>query len=311
MLRLSLGRRSFLGAALALSAALLPIFPSHAEPLTIEHARGKTELPDRPQTVITFDLATLDTLDTLGIPVAGVPTVNMPAYLAKYEGDETPKIGSMFEPDFEAVNALQPDLIVVAGRSAPQFDALSKIAPTIDLSTDAKNLVGSAERNIRALGAAFGKEQEAETKLAALDDSIKALREKTADAGRGLIVLTTGNRMSVFGPGSRFGVLHSEFGVTPAAPDLETANHGEAASNEFLLETNPDWLFVIDRDAAIGRGAAAALLDNELVHRTEAWKNDHVVYLDPARWYLVGGGLTGLQATVDQIDQAMTPTTSN
>lgn len=298
-----------LAAALVLGLAL--IAPAEAEPISVEHARGTTELAAPPKTVVTFDLASLDTLDALGIAVAGVPVIAMPAYLARYADDATPKIGSLFEPDFEAVNALQPDLVIVASRSAPQFEALSRIAPVIDLTLDPADTIGSAERNIRTLAGIFGKSPEAEAALARLDGSIADLKAETAKAGRGLIVLATGNRMSAFGPGSRFGVLHSEFGVAPADPKLATAIHGEAVSNEYILETNPDWLFVIDRDAAIGQGTAAALLDNELVRGTTAWRKGQVVYLDPARWYLAGGGLTALQASVNQLAEAMKPKAGN
>jgi iron complex transport system substrate-binding protein len=47
------------------------------------------------------------------------------------------------------------------------------------------------------------------------------------------------------------------------------------------------------------------VLDNELVAQTTAWRNGQVVYLDPVNWYLVGGGLTALQASVDQIAKAV------
>ena len=302
-------------AALRLAAALLlglaVIAPARAEPIRVEHAQGVTELPAPPKTVATFDLASLDTLDALGIPVAGVPVTAMPASLARYADAATPKIGSLFEPDFEAVNALQPDLVIVASRSAPQFEALSRIAPVIDLTLDPADTIGSAERNIRTLAGIFGKSPEAEAALARLDGSIEALRAEAAKAGTGLIVMATGNRLSAYGPGSRFGVLHSEFGVAPADPKLASAIHGEAVSNEYILETDPDWLFVIDRDAAIGQGSAAALLDNDLVRRTKAWQKGQVVTLDSANWYLVGGGLSALQASVDQLTAAMAPKPAN
>jgi iron complex transport system substrate-binding protein len=46
------------------------------------------------------------------------------------------------------------------------------------------------------------------------------------------------------------------------------------------------------------------LLNNPLVARTTAWQKQRVVYLDPARWYLVAGGLPSLQANLDQITAA-------
>ncbi len=120
------------------------------------------------------------------------------------------------------------------------------------------------------------------------------------------MILTSGGKISAYGPGSRFGVLHDSFGVEPAAPDLSVGNHGQPVSSEFILETNPDWLFVLDRDAAIGREGTSAkqLLDNELVRQTNARKNDQVVYLNAQNWYLVGGGLGALHNTIQQLSAA-------
>lgn len=273
------------------------------ETVSVEDARGTQEVPLKPQTVVVFDMASLDTLGALGVEVAGVPQVALPDYLQPFA--EVEKVGSLFEPDLEAVNALQPDLIIVGGRSGPKAEALSAIAPTLDMTVDQQHFVASAEKNVKTLATVFGKEAQADTALEKLDASIEGLRAKADKAGSALIVLTTGNKMSAYGKGSRFGVLHDTFGFQPADPNLAVANHGEAISFEYIAETNPDWLFVIDRDAAIGRGAAAAMLDNELVGGTKAWKGGQVVYLTPANWYLIGGGLQAMQQNVDQITQAL------
>ena len=76
-------------------------------------------------------------------------------------------------------------------------------------------------------------------------------------------------------------------------------------SFEFILEANPDWLFVIDRDAATGTGASKAILDNELVQQTTAWKSGQVVYVDPVRSYVVNGGLPAFTALVEQVGTAL------
>lgn len=288
------------GLALAFAA------PGHA--LTVTHAQGEIEIDGVPQTVLVFDLASLDTLDALGVTVDGIPGGTLPPSLQHYATSDVARIGTVFEPDFEVVAAEKPDLIIVGGRSSAKHGELSRIAPTIDLSTDRTDYIASARRNIETLGEIFGKQQEAAEKLAALDSSIEQLRDAGAEAGRVLVLLTTGGRMSAHGPGSRFGVIYNEYGLTPAVEGLDTGNHGQAMSNEFILETNPDWIFVVDRDAAIGRegNSAAQVLDNELVRQTTAWQNDQVVFLDPVSWYLVGGGLTAMQTSVDQIFQALT-----
>ncbi|MCG7393194.1 siderophore ABC transporter substrate-binding protein [Microvirga sp. ACRRW] len=277
-----------------------------AQDLKIQHAKGETTVPAKPKKVLAFDLASLDTLNVLGVEVSGVPTARFPEYLAKYGSDQYEKVGTLFEPDFEAVNAARPDLIIIGGRSSAKYDALAKIAPTIDMTVDPKDYVGSVKRNVQTLAKIFDKQAEADSQLATLERSMAALRQEAAKAGKGLLVLTTGGKMSAYGPGSRFGLLHGEFGVVPAVEGLATTNHGQAVSAEFILKTNPDWLFVIDRDMATGRaeGAAKKVLDNDLVAQTTAWKNNQIVYLDPVNWYLIGGGLTAIQASLDQISKA-------
>jgi iron complex transport system substrate-binding protein len=281
---------------------------SQAQDLKVQHSKGETTVPAKPKKVLALDMASLDTLNTLGVEVAGVPTARFPEYLAKYGSDKYQKVGTLFEPDYEAVNATEPDLIIVGGRSSAKYGDLAKIAPTIDLTVDPKDFMGSMKRNVQLLGKIFDKQAEADAQLAKLETSMAALRQETAKAGKGLLVLTTGGKMSAYGPGSRFGILHGEFGVVPAVEGLATTNHGQAVTAEFILKTNPDWLFVIDRDVVAGRGgdgAAKKVLDNELVAKTTAWSKGQVVYLDPVNWYLVGGGLTALQASVDQIAKAV------
>lgn len=285
------------------TAAILFANAALAGEITVKHAQGETKLPDVPQKVITFDLSSLDTLDTLGVKVLGVPTIKKQDYLTKYDGDDYIRVGTLFEPDYEAVNAAEPDLIIVAGRSAAKYPELAKIAPTIDLTADAKDFINSSEENVRKLAAIFSKDKEAEVALARLNAKKDKLKGLTANAGTGLLVLTTGGKISAYGPGSRFGVLYDEMGVKPAADDIKPGGHGQPISFEYILEKNPDWLYVIDRDAAIGREGVAAekFLDNAVVGQTDAWKNKQVIYLDGSAWYLNASGLTSMEKIVDQL----------
>lgn len=293
-------------AILAVVFALAMAGPAFADPIVVRHAQGETVLPGPPKTVLVFDLAALDTLDALGVDIAGVPGSNIPDYLEKYRGAGYAKIGSLFEPDYEAVHAARPDLIIIGGRSAPQYEALSKIAPTIDLTLAPQGFLDGARRNVGLLGEIFGKQKEAAAQLAGLDEAIAALREKAQGAGRALIVMTNGGRITAYGRGSRFGWVH-DIGLEPAVSEVTAATHGEAISYEFLLETNPDWLIVIDRDAAVGHAGAAArrTLDNELVAATAAARKGQILYVDTARWYLVGGGLAAMRAMVDELAAAL------
>ncbi|MFH6787126.1 MULTISPECIES: siderophore ABC transporter substrate-binding protein [Methylobacterium] len=281
--------------------------PLAAAEITVRHASGQTVLPAPPKKIVVFDLAALDTLDALGIPVLGVPGGAKPPSLAQYDASRYRRMGTLWEPDYEALNEAGPDLIVVGGRSGPRYAALSRLAPTIDLSSDPADPLGSELRNIRTLARLFGKEAEAEARIARIESTIATIHDKAGKAGTALFVLSTGGRLSAFGRGSRFGLLHGALGFRPAAPDLDAGIHGQPVSFEFIAKTDPDWLFVLDRDAAIGaRGQPARqLLDNELVRQTKAWREGRVVYVDAASWYLAAGGLRSLETVVDQIAAAL------
>lgn len=277
--------------------------------LKIEHASGHTEVNTNPQKVLVMDVAALDMLDALGVKVTGVPSWKLPEHLKKYEAKEYLKLGSLFEPDYEAVNAAGADLIVVAGRMREKFPKLAPIAPTIDVTTDAQKFYASVERNARIFGELFGKQQEVEQRITKLRQSVANLRKIGEKSGTALIILTTGGKMSAFGAGSRFGAIYDEFGFKPADTSLKPGIHGQSVSYEYLLKTNPDWLFVIDRDMAIGSSkgkSAQQLLDNPLVAQTKAWKKKQVIYLNPTRQYVTGGSLRTEQEVVDEITAAMT-----
>ncbi|MFN3579128.1 MAG: siderophore ABC transporter substrate-binding protein [Pseudomonas sp.] len=284
--------------ALLCSAALA------ADTVTIAHSSGETQVAVNPQKAVVIDWSTLDTLQQLGVEVQGTPSNDAPDLLARYQGEGYIRAGSLFEPDLEVLKNSSPDLIILGRRAQGQYAEVSTFGPTIDLTPDPNDLLGSLERNTRILGEIYGKQAEAEALLARLNASITELRELAATQGKGLLVLTTGGRMAAFGAGTRFGMIHDVFGVEQAVGNLQAGRHGHSVSFEFLLEANPDWLFVMDRDAAIGREgvAAAQLMDNELVKATPAGSKGQIVYLDPVSWYLLdNSGLGVMQASVDQL----------
>lgn len=278
-----------------------------AQTLSITHSSGTTEVPASPSKAVVIDWSSLDTLQQLGVRVQGTPSSTPPQLLEAYREGDYIRAGSLFEPDLEVLRNARPDLIVLGRRAQPQYAEVSKFGPTIDVTPDPSDLLGSLKRNTRLLADIYGKQTEAEALLTRLDSSIDELRTLAAEQGTGLLVLTTGGRMAAFGTGTRFGMIHDVFGMKQAVDNLQTGRHGHAVSFEFLLEADPDWLFVMDRDAAIGREGVAArqLMDNELVRATKAGSKGQIVYLDPVAWYLLdNSGLGVMQSSVDQLIEA-------
>ncbi len=275
--------------------------------IVISHAQGETTVPLNPEVVLTFDLASADTLDTLGVKVAGLPKSNLGGDFARFDTDDYLDIGTLFEPDYESVAAAKPDLIIVANRSADTLPELSKIAPTIDLTITEPDFIAGLHAQTELLASIFGKEVEAAEALATIDAKVADLQEKTAGAGTGLVIMTSGGEITAIAPGGLRGTLiYGTLGFEPPVADLVEATHGEPISFEFLLEHDPDWLFVFDRDSVTdGDGAAAQeILDNAIVHETTAWQNDQIVYLDPYNWYIVMNGLGTVESMIDELDSA-------
>lgn len=288
-----------------LAAALVSIVPAGAFAVEIETAKGPVAIDRTPARVAVFDIAALDTLDRLGVTPIGVPNK---LYVPQLEplGAKAARVGTLFEPDLEALNALEPDLVIVGGRSSPRAAATRKVAQTIDMSIQGESLIAEAKARLAAYGELFGKQEAAKAVAAELDAAAAAARSAVSGKGKALVVMTAGPRVSVYGEGTRFGWIHKELGLTPAIPVTAKNPHGEAASFELIAETNPDWLIVLDRAAAIGDGAAnaRATLDNELVARTTAWKTGQVVYLPAADFYISGGGVQSLTRVLASITDA-------
>ncbi|MDA5558602.1 siderophore ABC transporter substrate-binding protein [Shimia sp. MMG029] len=285
-------------AALALSASVV-------QAAEIETAGGKVTVENVPAKIAVFDIAAIDTLTALEVPVAGAPEKLFVDYLSEVSASaET--IGNIFEPDFEAVNALQPDLIIVGGRSSSQGQALTDFGQVIDM-TIWKDTVGEGLARLEAYGELYGKQEEAAALKADFEAKLAATKAAVADQGTALVLLTNGPKISAYGSAGRFGWIHKALGLPEAVADVEQATHGEAVSFEFIKDANPDILIVIDRLAAIGRpgDAAAATLDNALVAQTNAWKNGKVVYLNAADVYVAGGGIQSMNRTLDLFLNAM------
>ena len=282
-----------------------PAVAATAQTVTVDTAAGSSEVPAAPQSVVVFDPAAVDTISALGQPIAGLPA---PLYLEGadelMESAET--VGTLFEPDFEALAVMQPDLIVVGGRSSAQAEPLASIAPTIDMTIPAGDTVEAARANIAVFGRIFDKEDAAAELTETIDAKIETARTAVEGKGDALIILTNGGKISAYGSGSRFGWLHDALGLPEAHPGLTAEKHGQAISFEFLAETDPDWLIVIDRGAAIHADseAAQATLDNPIVARTSAARNDRIVYLDAAPMYISGGGARSMIHTLDEMTAA-------
>ncbi len=311
-------RRSLLTWAAALAA---PAFSgiAHAStstaPVDVPHTRGTQRIARQPRRVVAYDLASLDILQSLQLNVAGVPRAALPEYLHRYaDASKYTTAGSLFEPDFDALSSIQPDLILVGGRSAAKQETLSRIAPTLDMSTRSTHLLEDMQRNVQTIATLYGKQAQGEHLMQQVNTEITALKPITAKAGRGLLVLAINDKLSPQAPGSRFGLLHDVLGVQPALAADQVPARGQPFTMEDIARIDPDWLYVIDRNAATGSAPGGAAMipsqqvfDNATIRATKAGQRGQVLFLDPKGWYLMGSaGPSAMINNVRQIRAALT-----
>ncbi|MEC0232242.1 siderophore ABC transporter substrate-binding protein [Paenibacillus alba] len=284
----------------AATAATTPAAPTE---VTVKHKLGETKVKTNPKKVFVFDYGVLDSLDRLGVEIAGVPQANLPSYLSKYKDAKYINAGTLFEPDFEKINASKADLIIISGRAEKAYAELSKIAPTIFMGVDNAKYMDSFKENALTLGKIFDKEAVATAEIAKIETAAKQLQTKASASGKNaLIVLVQDTALSAYGAGSRFGIIHDVFGFKQADSKIEVSTHGQNISNEYILEKNPDYLFVVDRGKVVdGKSTGKQIIENELVKKTNAFKNGNIIYLDANYWYLSGGGLISVEGMVKQV----------
>lgn len=298
-----------------------------AYPLTIEHRQGSVTLSSQPQRVVVYDLGLLDTLTALNVKIAGLPQTQdyWPEYLQQYANPSYAKVGSLFEPDYTALEALKPDLILIAGRSSAAYEKLSALAPTLDLSLDPADFVEGVRHNLQQLGQIFNREDKAEALETELLQTLEALQTR-AGTSTGLVLFTINDNIMIHAPGERFGMINALTGMasvaTPAEASASTSQRPAPGSpearalaeqrNQRLAQAmgrQPDWLFVLDRGAATGgeQTAAATLANNAVITASSAWQKQQVYYLDPTGWYIATGGYLGLLHTAQELLQRITP----
>ena len=266
-----------------------------------------------PKRIAILDMASLDILNSLGVSdrVVGSATTKLPYLSDIVNAEDVANLGTIKEADLEAVMACEPDVIFIGGRLSKNYDALSEIAPVVYLSTDSElGVVESVRKNAGIVASMFGLEDKVDELMSGFDARIATLAEAAKDK-TAIVGMCTSGSFNVMGPDGRCSILGREIGFENVGVDanIDTATHGNEASFEFVVKQNPQYIFVLDRDAAInaeGAQLARDIMENELVMGLDAYQEGHVVYLaNPAVWYTAEGGVTALDIMLSDIESAL------
>lgn len=285
--------------------------------VTITSLNGSGEeielvVPYDPQRIAILDMASLDILDALGVGdrVVGTASTSLD-YLQDYINDDIANLGTIKEADLEAVMSCEPDIIFIGGRLSSYYDDLSAIAPVVYLSTDTDlGVVESVRKNATTIASIFGLEDTVTELMAGFDSRIETLAEFAADY-TAIVGMCTSGSFNVLGDDGRCSIISKEIGFNNVGvdADVDTSTHGNEASFEFIVDKDPDYIFVMDRDAAIqteGAQMAQEIMENELVMSTSAYQNGNIIYLaHPAVWYTAEGGITALDIMLQDLENEL------
>ncbi|PWJ54350.1 iron complex transport system substrate-binding protein [Quadrisphaera granulorum] len=107
---------------------------------TVQTALGPVDVPQDPQRVVVVQSRALDLTTALDVPTVGATywskAVEVPAYLADKVPADFALVGNDDQPDFEAITALKPDLIIGDQTVEKNLATLKDIAPVAAYSTE-------------------------------------------------------------------------------------------------------------------------------------------------------------------------------
>ncbi|MCH1627916.1 siderophore ABC transporter substrate-binding protein [Ferdinandcohnia quinoae] len=289
-----------------------PVYPMTVSP-TVAASEGqdgtKTTFEDvtfdkMPEKIVVFDYGFLDTLDALGVEgVVGIPKdTSLPSHLEKYSADEYVSVGNLKEPLLEDIAELDPDVIFISGRQSAFYEQFEEIAPVVFVGTSQDDYWNTFLASVDLAAKMFGKEAEAEEFKGKFDSALEEVKTLAGNYETSLVTMYNEGQLSGFSTNSRYGYIYDTYGFKPVTEDIESSSHGSNFGFEAILEFDPQVLFVIDRTAAIGEKSNIDKdMENAIVKKTDAYKNNRIVYLDGPLWYLSGGGLQSELAKIQEI----------
>ncbi|MCP5015445.1 MAG: iron-siderophore ABC transporter substrate-binding protein [Ketobacter sp.] len=161
--------------------------------ITLHHDAGSTTFERPPQRIVALTWSHAEILLTLGITPVGVATVS--GY-RKWQSNHPPlpdttiDVGHRGNPSMEAIARLKPDLILGYNfRHQNQLGRLQGIAPTLlyrqypSSSQPDFRYFEQMLRITRDLGRLLNRDQQAETAISDMEDTIRSARQQLQQAG--------------------------------------------------------------------------------------------------------------------------------
>lgn len=263
----------------------------------VEDNNGKHTIAVPPKSVVATDNRTFETLSDWGVELSAAAVSLMPSTISYKTDTSIIDLGTHVEPDLEAVVAVEPDLIINGQRYAQYHDDFVSLAPNATVleldPRDGQPFDSELKRQVNVLGDIFGKQAEAKKLGDDLDAALARVKAAYNPDDTVMAVITSGGEIGyvVPGAGRTLGPVFDIAGLTPALEVAGSDDHqGDDISVEAIADSNPNWILVMDRDAAVAADDPEYKPANEILEGSEALanvpavQNSQIIYM-PADTY--------------------------
>ncbi|WP_111467141.1 siderophore ABC transporter substrate-binding protein [Microbacterium suaedae] len=286
-----------------------------ADTVEVEDNNGTHTIAVPPASVVATDNRTFQTLDDWGIELSAAAVSLMPDTISYTQDDSVIDLGIHREPDLESLVAVDPDIIVNGQRFAQFHDQMAELVPDATIleldPREGEPFDAELKRQVEVLGEIFGKQDEAAQVVADFDAAVERVKAAYDADQTVMSVITSGGEIGYSSPGAgrTFGPLYDILGLTPSLEVDEASDdhQGDDISVEAIADSNPDWILVMDRDAAVAADdpeytqAAEVIEDSEPLAGVTAVAEDQLVYM-PADTYTNEGIQTYTEFLEDLAD---------
>jgi iron complex transport system substrate-binding protein len=271
----------------------------------VEHAMGKTEVPENPQRVVILTNEGTEALLALGIkPVGAVKSwLGDPwyDYLAdRMKGVEV--VGTESDINLEAIAALEPDLIIGNKlRQEKWYDHLSQIAPTVFSET----LRGDWKINFELYAKAVNREEKGQELMEAFDRRIKEIRNQLGDQVNqeiSVVRFMPGNAR-IYYKDSFSGVILDQIGFK-RPPTHDKQEFADEVTKERIPDMEGDVLFYFTYETGDGEAVKTEKewTGDPLWKKLKVVKSGNAHKVSDAIWN-TGGGILAANRMLDDIEK--------
>lgn len=281
------------------------------------------EVPNNPQRVVAADSTIFQTLEDWNIKLVAAPKAIASAHAALQKDDSVIDLGNHKEPKLEELLAADPDLVLAGGRFQGKYEEVRDLLPEVAVVNTSQSELAPTEqkyeqlvKQTRLLGEVFFKQAEADALVKDLDAAIARVKAAYDQNQTVMGLLTTGGDINYSAPvtGRGAGQIISLAGLTPALEIVGSTDHqGDDISVETIAAANPEWIIVMDRDAALKdasdpsfKAAKELIAESPALQNVPAVQNNHILYLD-ADFYRTEGiqaYTQALNSLADALEQA-------